>query len=1033
MSVRALVGRSRELAGLEAALERAVAGRGNVVLLSGEPGIGKTRLAEELAEVARRGGISVFWGRTWEVPGAPACWPWVQVLQSFAQLPEAAALLDAPAVRAALAPLLRATDVQPGFEDPERATFQLGAALVDLLGSLSRTGARVVILDDLHAGDVASLGLLELVARHLRDMRVLVVGTYRDVEVWNRPRVSALLARLAREGTTLPLGRLDRAAVASWLTGLLASRATPALATAVFTATEGNPLFVEAVAQLLSARGTEVWTGTGRPLPHGVRQALKERLAPVPAETRRILEGASVLGRDFEVQTLQRVCERPIAEMLAAVEVGVAAGLLETGSRSSEPVRFAHVLIREALYEGIPAGERLELHARCARALEAVPDRLDLRISGLAHHRFESAPLGSWPEAADACLRAGERAMALYAFDDAAHHLERTLVALDHAGSKDDLARAEVLWKLGVSQSRMGRSQQGREACERAATLAEREGSAEVLARAALAAGSEIVPGRVDVRLVELLERALVGLAEGSPLRAQVMARLAAAMVPGLNPERSGKLARDAVAEARALGDRRVLAQVLSTARAASTAADDLDERMAADRELAALAQDLGDRLLEVQALGRLALDAIEQGDSEGVRRYLELEEKLADETRVPQHQIRAASTRLLWASLRDDAAEIARAEDLLRALAERVDDGRALASLEASRRLRAELREDASEALEALAALEVHLAREPAAAFWAPLRRAAVFSWEGRREEAGAELARFIPGGPQSMHRALGPWLYTQVAGVCLRTGDRPWMAALHERLLGFAARVSLNTALPASDGPIADQLGRLATALGRPDQAAAHYRDALRLSERAGFPVFEARARKALTLGGQRNPLRPPSSVSPTLLQKEGELWTLTHDERRVRLKDSKGLRYLAVLLAEPGREYHVGELMGLERGPDQSGDAGPLIDARAKAAYRKRLDDLGVELADAEERGDTAAVTRLEEERDALARELARALGLGGRDRKAGSGAERARINVQRRLSDVVRRVSVADAALGRHVEIHLRTGMFCAWEP
>src|SRR5262249_2172125 len=158
----------------------------------------------------------------------------------------------------------------------------------------------------------------------------------------------------------------------------------------------------------------------------------------------------------------------------------------------------------------------------------------------------------------------------------------------------------------------------------------------------------------------------------------------------------------------------------------------------------------------------------------------------------------------------------------------------------------------------------------------------------------------------------------------------------------LEFGGRVSLNTALPASDGPVADHLGRLAAALRRPDRAAPHYREALRPRQSAGLPTFRARARKAPTPGGHRNPPRPPRPLSPTLLQKEGELWTLTHDERRVSLKDSKGLRYLAVLLAEPGREFHVGELIGLEQGPDKS-DAGPLIDTRAKAAYRKRLDAL------------------------------------------------------------------------------------------
>ena len=185
--------------------------------------------------------------------------------------------------------------------------------------------------------------------------------------------------------------------------------------------------------------------------------------------------------------------------------------------------------------------------------------------------------------------------------------------------------------------------------------------------------------------------------------------------------------------------------------------------------------------------------------------------------------------------------------------------------------------------------------------------------------------------------------------------------------------------------------------------------------------------------------------------MLQRDGELWILSHDGRQVRLKDSKGLGYLAALLGEPGREFHVGDLVGIvaseapvacvsdadarEAGLSVGGlgDSGEILDARARAAYRKRLDDLRDALEDAEERGDRQGMARLRAEREILSDELARAVGLAGRARKAGSASERARINVQRRIRDVLTRISEVDAPLARYLDRRVKTGSFCSFEP
>ncbi|HWL85921.1 MAG TPA: AAA family ATPase, partial [Polyangiaceae bacterium] len=566
MAFRTLIGRSRELADLEAALARAIAGQGGTFLLCGEPGIGKTRLAEEIAERAQQKGASVFWGRAWEVEGAPACWPWVQILRACA-----------PSDEGELGPLLARQPAARTEGESEPDLLRLGFAIVALLERLSRKGPLVLVFDDLHASDVASLNLLEVVARELRRLGVLVVATYRETEARRVPTVASLLARLGREGNVRPLGPLDRSEVAEWVAMALGSSPSDALAVAVFDATEGNPLFVDALSQLLASRGHGALPQAGVALPDTIRETVQELLARLSPGARAVLDAAAVLGRECAATTLQRVSDASSADVLAAVGEGVEAGVLS--AQPPRVVRFAHVLIRETIYQALPAARRIGLHASAVRALTHLPaaDREE-HLAELAHHSFES---GSWLAAADYASRAGHRAESLLAFDAAAKHFERALSAFEHAQSHDDAQRADWLWRLGLSQIRMGQSRPGKDACARAATLAMQCGEHETQARAALAYGSEFMYGYSDPRLVALLESVLASPLRNDALRARAMARLAAAMMPTEFPERPIHLRAEAIATARALGDRRVLADVLFGARAAFSPVDDLDERTA--------------------------------------------------------------------------------------------------------------------------------------------------------------------------------------------------------------------------------------------------------------------------------------------------------------------------------------------------------------------------------------------------------------------------------------------------------------------
>jgi len=272
--------------------------------------------------------------------------------------------------------------------------------------------------------------------------------------------------------------------------------------------------------------------------------------------------------------------------------------------------------------------------------------------------------------------------------------------------------------------------------------------------------------------------------------------------------------------------------------------------------------------------------------------------------------------------------------------------------------------------------------------------------------------------------------------------------MCAAYEALLPLAARNAVISARFFAFGPVAYLLGCLAVGLEQPEKAVVHFRDALALCQRASFVEFEARIRRELaTLG--RSASQPSAKYqlkAPPCLDREGAFWTLRHDRDEVRLKDSKGIQYLAALLREPGREFHVGDLVSLSSDTTTAdeatlngaglhigglGDAGEWLDARARNAYRERLAALADALQDAEARGDRDGVLRIRHEREALADELARAVGLGGRSRKAGSASERARVNVQRRIKDVLTSVSEMDPALGRYLELHVKTGVFCSW--
>ena len=655
------VGRAGELAALTADLDAAVGGRGGVVLVAGEPGIGKTRLAEELAARASGRGAVVLWGRCWEGAGAPAFWPWVQVIRGYvqAQAEDPASLRhDLGAGAADIAQLVPAVHDRipdlpaPPPLEPEAARFRLFDSLAGFLRTAAARRPLLLVLDDLHWADVASLALLRFVSRELAGVEgssPLVVGSYRHTEVDQGHPLLAAVADLTRgQHRWLLLGGLGQREVAGFMALVAGAEPSAELAAEVYRQTDGNPFFVTEVVRLLASQGgwdqldpaAGASTVLGNGLPEGVRAVVAERLSRLSGDCRRMLEVASVVGRDFELRVLQPASGLDAEQLLVLLEEAEAARLVGAVPGELSRWRFAHALVREVLYEGLLAARRVRLHGLVADALEALyAAEPGPHLAELAHHLVEAAP-GSEKTAARAvqmATLAGRRSLEVLAWEDAAGLFERALAALDLAerpGSAQQ--RRELL--LAVGEARMAASDvpAARTAYQQAGELARRTGSPEVLAQAGLGLGLEITSGIVDPVQVGLLEEALATLDEAdSPLRARVLAGLARALVSSPQVERRLALSEDAVRMARRLGDPATLAAALFGRHLAiwgSEQAEVTGERLSLATEAVGLAEQIGDRAMALRGRGLRRIDLLELGDLAGYDADLAAAERAAAE-----------------------------------------------------------------------------------------------------------------------------------------------------------------------------------------------------------------------------------------------------------------------------------------------------------------------------------------------------------------------------------------------------------------
>jgi tetratricopeptide (TPR) repeat protein len=1114
------VGREHEVGELRVALADACAGRGWLFMLEGEPGIGKTRMADELASEARAQGARVLWGRCWEGEGAPAFWPWMQLIRAYARDRDPSGLrVDMGGGAADIAQVVPEIGERlPGLPapqqlEPEQARFRLFDSVCSFLRTAATHQPLLLILDDLHWADTPSLLLLQFLAREVRAARLLVIGTYRDAGLTPDHPLSEVLGQLARDSRRIALRGLTAEDIVRFMADVGGQPPQQGLVTAVHALTDGNPFFVSEVVQLLKSEGrlaaadaAASWRMT---IPHGVRQTIRRRLARLSPVTERVLHVASVMGREFALHVLEQVCRdadvcaAPAAAesaVLGWLDEAVVAGIVSPVSSAVGQYRLSHALIRETLYEDLSGVERSRLHLLTGEALERLHrPNADPHLAELAHHFSKAALSGGIEKALQYNIAAGRHASSRLAYEEAVGHYQRAIEAFTLRGVQDARQYCDLLLDLGEALLQSGDETAGFQQFASAAESARAQRLGEHLARAALLRATNAMTGGGDAALVALLEEGLAAVGQrDSALGARLLGKLADVSAWKRQQQRR-TLCEQAVAMARRIGDRMTLADVLVSWHWTQWGPENLAERLAVATEIVDLGTALPDGRVALQGHGLRMVDLLELGDVRAADVEARVLERLAEEVRDPFQMWRPPLYKSLRAFLsgRFGDAEALAEEALARG--QRVQSATAMqyfgAQLFALRREQGRLQEIAAAAAGLADAYPTNAGWRAALAF--------LYRELGQVEEARREFERLAANDFADVPRDFN-WLIAVafLGDVSAFLNDVARSEKLYELLAPYAHRAVVVAPGIACTGSVSYVLARLACTLRRFEAAARHFQDAIEMNARMGARAFLAHAQadyaalllarnqpdhrpqaqrllaealatydelgmrtfgdRARNLAGGAglngaplsSPHPPPRETdadqSGNVFRKEGDYWTIRYNGTVLRLKDSKGLQYIARLLRDPGREFHVADLLAAIEEP-QAGDSagaqvtktrsnGPrgarvsgLPDGKAKAAYRERLQQLHAELDEAERFNDLLRATSAREEIDCLTSELAGRYGVAGLERVSNQPIEQIRKAVTNRIHAALVKIRKETPPLARHLSNAIKTGTFCAYRP
>lgn len=1060
------VGRRPELDRLVDAVAALRRASGSSHLIVGEPGIGKSALVDQLARHADTAGARVAIGRCWETETAPPLWPWVEILRQVGAEPDTADIL----ARAAGLP----TDADASAAAAER--FVLLDHLAHRVARVAESRPLVVIVEDLHDGDDLTVALTTLVAQRAPEGSILMAATARPD---TGAGVTPPTAELARTAVTHHLAALAPDESLALLRSLAGDDLTDDQAAEAATAAAGNPLFLVTMAGLV-ADGQSLAPGPVARSPFG--DAVRRRLSALDDAERATLAVAAVLGDPFGVEALGAVAEVSTDDATALIDRPLRRGMLRRSADDPAGYEFAHALIRAVVYGDLDTARCASLHDRAVQWYEhrAALDGGD-HTEALAHHAAEAAVTGDRQRAVRYLTDAARAAAASLAFADADRLYDRALRFADAGDAVSPAVVDRHRLDHAVVRRRLG-APDARDLARRVAEDARRRDDVDTVARAALLLSSGI--GFIGASLtpepdvVRLIDWALDRL---PPDHHRHRARLLAVRVqnePG-NPQwGADDDATTAVREAELAGDPETLARALGARFARIDLADVEARRQTAD-DFVRLATEIDDPELEISAHGMRFACHGQAGDAAAMDRVIaDVASRRVASTPLGRWTIlRWRTSRALFTGKLDEAEALAH-----QTMAVADDAGLGTEALDYFGIHWFTLLRERDQLDEAIglfeAAADTHL-NLPA------FRAAYAFALVevNRLDDARDELDRLVAGGlidaPHDPSWLLLATLSTHVAAHTghlevvkvlvdqlepyegqfvsvgfgtLVLGPVEWFAGQGAWALGHLERAetlfrrSLEMARSSGAVPFIGHswrsLGETYDAGGDPDAAEVAFRRAAEayagagmdgLAERATRRADEARTQAAA--GGPHN-----------LWRRHGDLWHVAHGGHEAWLKDTKGMRYLAALLSRPGNEVLALDLVTSTDPTRTDGvmpaaapvvpdgtSLGPVIDDTARRHYEQRLTELAEVAAEAEQNNDGERAARAIAERDALVDELRRSVGLGGRTRRTGGAAERARVSVTKALRGAIRRIDGDLPELARHLDQAITTGTYCCYDP
>lgn len=972
--VMPFVGRHKELEMMRGLLLRVGEGQGGLVLVGGEAGVGKTRLADEVSKLARATGLDVFWGRCWEGEGTPSFWPWIQLIRHIAacrgsESVRATMGVDAPEIVKLVPELGEESDrFATGLTlcAADQARFRQFDGIASFFRRAGASRPVVLVLDDLHCADQASLLLLKFITQEIAESALLLIANYRIAESDRRGDFATVLADLVRNPAshTLLLRGLAVPDLSSLILRALGTTPSLELLDELYHQTDGNPFFACELVRLLADLGPLLsqWERKSCKLviPESVRGLVRTRFMQLPPDTQELLTIASVVGREFSLRAVSHILGMSYSDALRSVDEVVRAGLVQRDGGNFEHYRFVHSLVRETIYDEIPSLRRANLHRAAAESIESDVKERHSSCAALSYHYGRALLVVDPDKVVRVSVIAGERAVSMFAYEDAVEHFEQAMTAVGYAsGSREVYCR--ILLGLAEAYHKCGRVEEARARFREAGDVAKKLGDADLCARSALGFGGLFAAaGASDPELVARLENAIVEYGErASGDHSMLLARLSIALYFAGDRQRCEDMSGRALLMARRVRDGAAESFALDARHYAFHHPAGLAQRIAFARELGELGRKMQNIEMALRSHLRLCDGFLELGDIAAADAELRVADGLSVNLRQPVYRwqvlLRQATRALMEGRYSD--AEVLATEGVK--IGVRSGDERAVTSFLGqkllSHRDKGGLRELAGEA----AFVEVKYAQLPV---WTAVNLY-IRAENGElsvecMQRLGEDILSVARSVPQDafMLGTLG-----LLAEVCSTTNTRDAAAVLYDLLVPFEGQNATLGLSAVFLGSVSHYLGMLSMVLGRLAESEMHLVSALSAHDRLGARPLTARTRyeygRVLGVLGRRGAARRElaralaefealgmtvcalrgrealAEISPDelagsaaasapaclqtdwigqgLFRSEGDYWTMSFGGRTARIKAVRGFEYIAYLLARAHQPVHALDL--------------------------------------------------------------------------------------------------------------------------